>query len=431
MQSNQSLSNNYPAYNLVQLSVQQEKKNSPTKHHQHSIQSLTSIIMKLTSAISWSLIAYTAFGASDAAAPGPSSNYPVIRNVDEPKTGLSYKDEQLCLDGFFNWVEYDEEYIDENLIPLFNQHLEYIWSPRQKPGLPEITFKPKLFVNILGGELNTEPSFETKSSQSYADFWFKTTLKYGRQLTDVMNFMGIEHGVDDHFKYFGEQRNRIWQNHQDNLKQQIINYSPTNDGMFSYELASLVHLRDFARDVRLHNDAKFIIQMSSFASIKNKIGANSTTYKHAVGSLENILESLNVYFDILVVESPNYTPKDRLQKKSQVRSAASAPAFGYASKQACEVATDKCSAHGECKENKDQWSCVCEPSFNKTTSKTTTWVGYDCGKKDVSVPANLFLWTTIALVLSLVGGIKLLASVGSDPLPGVLDAATLPTKKTI
>ncbi|CAD1812773.1 hypothetical protein FOB58_005660 [Candida parapsilosis] len=387
--------------------------------------------MKFSNAISWSLVASTAFGGSDSSTPTPASNYPVIRNVDEPKTGLSYKEEQFCLDNFLRKLEITEVTIDDKLVPLVNQNLDYIWSPRQKSGLPEIRFKPVLVVNIIGGELSTEPSFETKSSQSYVDYWFKVYSEYRKPLTDGLIHFGLDNGLVDHFKYFNEQRDKIWQHHQACLKQQILNYSPTNEEKFMHELSSLVHLLDHVKSVSKYSGGIFIIQMTSLASIKNKIGADSTTYKHAVDSLEETLASLNVYFDILVIESPNIKPQNHLQKKSQMISAASTSAFKYASKQACEVATDKCSAHGECKQNKDQWRCVCEPSFNKTTSKTTTWVGYDCGKKDVSVPANLFLWTTIALVLSLIGGIKLLASVGSDPLPGVLDAATLPTKKTI
>ena len=48
--------------------------------------------------------------------------------------------------------------------------------------------------------------------------------------------------------------------------------------------------------------------------------------------------------------------------------------------------------------------------------------------KDVSVEANLFLWTSIALVVILVGGIQLMFGIGNDPLPGVLDAATIPKR---
>ena len=49
-------------------------------------------------------------------------------------------------------------------------------------------------------------------------------------------------------------------------------------------------------------------------------------------------------------------------------------------------------------------------------------------QKDVSVEANLFLWTSIALVVILVGGIQLMFGIGNDPLPGVLDAATIPKR---
>ncbi|KAI5970222.1 hypothetical protein CANMA_000834 [Candida margitis] len=389
--------------------------------------------MKLSSTIAWSLIASTGFGSSEAVtAPCHSSNYLVVRNVDEPKTGLTNKDEQIYLDQFLERDTHGNDSLDEALMPMINQLIQYQTPSKERSRKTIYNPRLKLLVNIVGGELSQEPNFESKSMQSeFDDLFRKAKSERSGKLTDVLTALSPSESVQKHFQYFSERTNKIWQNHQEGLKQEIINYSPTNEEMFIHELSSLVHLRDYVKDEN-PNNGQYYTQISSLLSIKNKIGADSTTYKHAVASLQNTLQSLAEYFSILVVESPNYT-KDitHLQKRSQVRSSVSAPAFKYASKQACEVATDKCSAHGECKESKEHWSCVCEPSFNKTTSKTTTWVGYDCAKKDVSVPANLFLWTSIALILSLVGGVKLLASIGSDPLPGVLDAATLPSKKTI
>ncbi|KAI5967604.1 hypothetical protein KGF57_000332 [Candida theae] len=391
--------------------------------------------MRFSSSISCSLLACVAVVSSETTGAGYSIDYPVVRNIDQPKSVLTSKEEQIFFDTFLSRGTHDKDSISVSMIPVMNKLLEYSMSFQPSPdsaikkGAWTPDHKPLMIINIVGAELNSEPDFEAKTLQSQFDSMFsKTMLRWGDKLTDAIAVDSMTRGVVDHFQYFAEQTSKIWQSHQDTLKQQIINYSPTNEEMFIRELSSLVHLRDYVKNATLGSD-RFYIQISSLASIGNKIGRDSTTYKHAVKSLENVLASLAKECMILVVESPNATVNTHLQKRSKV--GLTAPAFKYASKQACEVGTDKCSAHGVCKESKNQWSCVCEPSFNKTTSKTTTWVGPDCGKKDVSVPANLFLWTSIALVLSLVGGVKLLASVGSDPLPGVLDAATLSTKKTI
>ncbi|KAG5419444.1 hypothetical protein I9W82_003211 [Candida metapsilosis] len=380
--------------------------------------------MKFASAITWSLVAISSFGISEAAIPSHSLNFPVVRNVEHPKIECSSTDEEIYFNEFLS-IGFRESYpLTEAIIPAYNQLLEYKLSFQAIPGFE--TFMPNIIVNILDAELNIEPSFKSKTLQYKFDFW--SSRSYMEKVTDAISTS--DRKLLEYFQYFPEQTSKIWQNHQANLKQNILNYSPTNDEQFIHELSSLVHLLGYVKGNEEFG-VDIYIQISSLSAIKNKIGENSTTYKHAVESLENVLALLAEDCKILVIESPSTSiPESHLKKRSKVRSS-TAPAFQFASKQACEVATDKCSAHGECKENKNQWSCVCEPSFNKTTSKTTTWVGPDCGKKDVSVPANLFLWTTIALVLAMVGGIKLLASVGSDPLPGVLDAATLPTKKTI
>jgi NADH:ubiquinone oxidoreductase subunit 3 (subunit A) len=48
---------------------------------------------------------------------------------------------------------------------------------------------------------------------------------------------------------------------------------------------------------------------------------------------------------------------------------------------------------------------------------TTYWAGYACQKKDISVPFNLFLVFSIAIVLVVAWAVSLLASIGETELP--------------
>ncbi|QEL62097.1 hypothetical protein CJJ09_004263 [Candidozyma auris] len=102
----------------------------------------------------------------------------------------------------------------------------------------------------------------------------------------------------------------------------------------------------------------------------------------------------------------------------------------FSDEEACNKATSNCSSHGSCKESKKGcWQCACKATYDKEKSKTTKWSGFDCGKKDISATAHLLLWTSVGLILSLAAGVRLLTSIGNDPLPGVLEAATQ-VKKT-
>ena len=140
--------------------------------------------------------------------------------------------------------------------------------------------------------------------------------------------------------------------------------------------------------------------------------------------MTDLLLKLSQTFDIVVVTFPQIQELSHLNKRNVELSVKS---FQYGTQAACEVATNKCNSHGKCTQVGDNWACQCEPSFNKTTSKLQLGLVMIV-PKDVSVEANLFLWTSIALVVILVGGIQLMFGIGNDPLPGVLDAATIPKR---
>lgn len=118
--------------------------------------------------------------------------------------------------------------------------------------------------------------------------------------------------------------------------------------------------------------------------------------------------------------------EDRVESSPKVKKVSLGP---YDSIEACESATHGCSGHGACaKINKagTLFACVCKPSVvtNKDGKNSTTrYGGYACQKIDVSVPTQMFLWTSVVLVLALVATVKLVFSLDSEPLPGILNIA--------
>jgi len=79
------------------------------------------------------------------------------------------------------------------------------------------------------------------------------------------------------------------------------------------------------------------------------------------------------------------------------------------------------------------WTCLCTPSVRQVGDgnglQTTYWAGEQCQKQDISMQFHLFFWFTIALVLTVVVGVKLLWSVGEEEMGGVLGSGVSPVKK--
>ncbi|CAN6674163.1 hypothetical protein TRVA0_050S00760 [Trichomonascus vanleenenianus] len=121
------------------------------------------------------------------------------------------------------------------------------------------------------------------------------------------------------------------------------------------------------------------------------------------------------------------TSKHKRDEVPSYSATVGAPAFD--SKDKCKAATNNCSGRGECVKVGDRYACACKPSYNSDKRKTTRWAGRACEKKDVSVEFQMFFWTGLGILAAIVWGIKLLFSMGSEPLPGVLSAAVVSTKK--
>lgn len=273
------------------------------------------------------------------------------------------------------------------------------------------------------------------------------------KLTQEMKFItssGSKEGSKEgeliqHFKFFNAKLNKIWKSfksqftHQQVMDSSYVNPATLrliNDKLFINELSQLVHLSE----INLSNAKdQIFLNFDSLLSLGNKIGTDASTFQFSSHVLSDYLIKLSKEYDVTVLAIPmtrtNVLVNQRkLNKRSREiesifatregASSDSASSF-FASEEECQVATDNCNSHGVCsKVSSKSWTCLCSPTFDKKKGKTTTWTGFDCSKKDISSQANLLLWTSLSLIVLIFGGINLLYSIGLDPLPGVLDAAT-------
>lgn len=207
------------------------------------------------------------------------------------------------------------------------------------------------------------------------------------------------------------------------------------DKFYISELSQLVHLTHSAA---LANPSDvFTADLHGLFSVLKKTGADSATYalsNQVLGEMvQQLLQQYNVH--VLVApppQCPSLSPRSQAHLMRRSR-ALDRNGHGtcYSLQESCDAATNLCSSHGKCVAsggNEQCWQCACVSTRNATSQRTTLWLGPACAQRDVAWQANLLLWLSLGLLVVVVAGIRLLASVGSEPLPGVLDMAATPLK---
>jgi hypothetical protein len=112
----------------------------------------------------------------------------------------------------------------------------------------------------------------------------------------------------------------------------------------------------------------------------------------------------------------------------------------FSSQASCERGTNNCSSHGSCikkwagASSGDCYGCMCTIPEVRTnpdgSKKTTTFGGAACNKKDIVMPFWLLFGTALFLGMTVIWGIGLLYSMGSEELPSVIGAGVSgPTRK--
>lgn len=86
----------------------------------------------------------------------------------------------------------------------------------------------------------------------------------------------------------------------------------------------------------------------------------------------------------------------------------------------CVEAYNNCSNHGSCVEkktpnNKTRYVCNCNTSSKGNGADSRTkWTGVDCSLRDISIPFNIILWLTLALIGIIVTVIMMFFDLGSS-----------------
>lgn len=223
------------------------------------------------------------------------------------------------------------------------------------------------------------------------------------------------------------------------------------DGFFKKEKRSMDDTEHTVASQRVIDDISHIRSLSSklqrgetailrVESPSLMLEEKAHEYMHAVQAIKSALKSVreeSPELRLIVVAAPSdaCTHKARnLLKRSpaaifpisslQKRSVLTASAGPFGSKEDCETATDSCSGRGSCvKLVSGEYTCACKSTYDSTKKKTTRWGGSACEKKDVSFETQMFLWSGVGIVFTILAGVKMLVSVGNDPLPGILNVA--------
>lgn len=175
----------------------------------------------------------------------------------------------------------------------------------------------------------------------------------------------------------------------------------------------------------IHDDGAFV-------HLKSLKYQDDETYNEGLHAIKKALTELideSRDSQIIVIAVPKNTctvvqKREKSQDKPKSNAAVLSASTGYKDLETCQEKTNKCSGHGTCqKTHNGKYACACKPSYNEETKKTTRWGGNACQKKDVSIEFQMFFWTGLGIVAVLFYGGQLLYSIGSEPLPGVLNTA--------
>ena len=234
-----------------------------------------------------------------------------------------------------------------------------------------------------------------------------------------------------------------------------MNVSPPTETFLS-ELSSIV---EFLEADHLSWDRFGAFRITGLRSIADAYGRNSEQYTTAAASLNAALRSAvnKPHLNLVIFTYPAvHAAVQKRQDQSPLPPPAPIPPVGsdtlcFASEEICSNSTESCSGHGSCvqanKAGRTCFVCACQASRD-SQDRTEYWAGSKCERKDVSgcvcvaqfrsrLAANCALFllffrtrpfvlifgTAVALILTIVGSIALLSSVGNLPLPSVLTSS--------
>ncbi|CAG79565.1 hypothetical protein B0I72DRAFT_149944 [Yarrowia lipolytica] len=131
--------------------------------------------------------------------------------------------------------------------------------------------------------------------------------------------------------------------------------------------------------------------------------------------IEELISNADEKNPVTVVYAPSCLRATNKEKRGGLPASKKKQAIGIArfgSEDECNEKTNNCSGHGACSKGRGESAYTCKCKTGRG--------GKLCQKQDVSVQFQLFFWTAVVALITITLGIKLMMSVGSEPLPGVL-----------
>jgi len=208
------------------------------------------------------------------------------------------------------------------------------------------------------------------------------------------------------------------------------------------------------------------LQVSKLQDMREEYGSESAEYQDFAADVRQFLEDVvrsqpNLNIAILTYGSLQHDsrqassfsqPQSLFPDRPLPQQPIGAISTCFTTIESCQNATSSCSGHGNCvKASKAGRSCfVCACGATTTGEgkyrKTTEWAGQSCERKDISSyvissdlsyechspPFRTFVLltgTVVVLIIVIVGSISLLYSVGDSPLPSILLATAVNSKK--
>lgn len=164
------------------------------------------------------------------------------------------------------------------------------------------------------------------------------------------------------------------------------------------------------------------IDMGAIQKLSDRLGQKHGAAKASLimasttNHIEEMISNADAQNPVTVVYAPSCLRASFKEKRgSRATSSKKKQAIGIArfgSEDECNEKTNNCTGNGTCSKGRGESAYTCKCKTGRG--------GKLCQKQDISVQFQLFFWTAVVALITITLGIKLMMSVGTEPLPGVL-----------
>lgn len=162
-------------------------------------------------------------------------------------------------------------------------------------------------------------------------------------------------------------------------------------------------------------DMSAIQKLSDRLEQKHGAAKASLIIASTTNHIEEMISNADAQNPVTVVYAPSCLRATFKEKRGSRATSKKKQTIGIArfgSEDECNEKTNNCTGNGTCSKGRGESAYTCKCKTGRG--------GKLCQKQDISVQFQLFFWTAVVALITITLGIKLMMSVGSEPLPGVL-----------